>query len=161
MGTKHILVSGSTNGAIMALLMIVLLLMPDDIFFGSLPAAIISFLTIVLVPPFLVRKISSDMFDVNLSLKHLIPISFLTFIMPLFGATFGLPNKELTSLATLVAISVVGGAVWSLPFATWNHFKGTKDVESGDSQKNITQNINIHDSVVMGNVGEITEDDEE
>ena len=129
MGTKHILVSGSTNGAIMALLMIVLLFMPDDIFFGSFPAAMISFLAIILVPPFLVRKSSSDMFDVNLSLKHLIPVSFLTFIMPLFGATFGLPNKELTSLAELVAISVVGGAVWSLPFAAWNHFKGNNSEE--------------------------------
>ena len=129
MGPRNILLSGSANGAIMALLMIVLLFMPDDILFESLPAAMISFLTIVLVPPFLVRKISSDMFDVNLSLKHLIPISFLTFIIPLFGATFGLPNMELTSLATLVALALVGGAVWSLPFAARSYFKGSNSEE--------------------------------
>ena len=56
-------------------------------------------------------------------LKTLIPVGFLTSIIPLFGATFGLPNSNLASLVTLLALGAAGGIFWSLPIVGWDYFK--------------------------------------
>jgi len=57
------------------------------------------------------------------NLKTLIPVGFLTSIMPLVGATFGLPNSGLVSLVTLIALGAAGGIFWSLPIVGWDYFK--------------------------------------
>jgi len=57
------------------------------------------------------------------NLKTLIPVGFLTSIMPLVGATFGLPNSGLESLVTLIALGAAGGIFWSLPIVGWDYFK--------------------------------------
>ena len=57
------------------------------------------------------------------SLKILVPIGFLTSIIPLLGATFGAPNPEPSTLAMIVLLGALGGVFWSLPFAGWNHFR--------------------------------------
>ena len=57
------------------------------------------------------------------NLKTLIPVGFLTSIIPLFGATFGLPNSNLASLVTLLALGAAGGIFWSLPIVGWDYFK--------------------------------------
>ena len=56
-------------------------------------------------------------------LKTLIPVGFLTSIIPLFGATFGLPNSNLASLVTLLALGAAGRIFWSLPIVGWDYFK--------------------------------------
>ena len=58
------------------------------------------------------------------SLKILVPIGFLTSIIPLLGATFGAPNSEPSTLAMIVLLGAIGGVFWSLPFVGWNNFKG-------------------------------------
>ena len=57
------------------------------------------------------------------NLKTLIPVGFLTSIIPLVGATFGLPNSNLASLVTLLALGAAGGIFWSLPIVGWDYFK--------------------------------------
>ncbi len=57
------------------------------------------------------------------NLKTLIPVGFLTSIIPLVGATFGLPNSNLASLVTLFALGAAGGIFWSLPIVGWDYFK--------------------------------------
>jgi hypothetical protein len=62
----------------------------------------------------------------EVNLKILIPIAFLTSIIPLFGPIFGMPNYELMTLATVVAMGAFGGFCWSIPFAVWSWFRGKK-----------------------------------
>ena len=57
------------------------------------------------------------------NLKTLIPVGFLTSIMPLAGATFGLPNSGLASLVMLIVLGTVGGIFWTLPFVGWDYWK--------------------------------------
>ena len=61
------------------------------------------------------------------SLKQILPIAFLTFIIPLLGATFGAPNMGIKSILTLIGLGLAGGAVWGVPFAVWNRFKNQKE----------------------------------
>ena len=115
MNWKNYLCTGAAVGAILAISIILLLIIPGDFIFESFPIVVISFLTIILISPYLVRKICSEKFDFNPSLKHLIPVSFLTFLMPILGASFGMPNFDIYSLAMLVALGMAGGTFWSLP----------------------------------------------
>ena len=52
------------------------------------------------------------------SLKHLIPVAFLT-CMPVLFATGGAPNSTLEVLAFIVLIGAVFGTFWSLPYVLW------------------------------------------
>ena len=61
-----LILAGAANGAILATLMILLLIIPDDIVFGTFPVAMLSFLIIILIPPFLIKKICTEKFNVNL-----------------------------------------------------------------------------------------------
>ena len=128
MNWKKTLAAGSINGAVMAIAMILLIIL-GDIIFDFLPLTILGLLSIILIPPFLTREIFKRQFDSCPSLKHLISVTFLTLIIPLFGATFGLPNTELDSLATLVALGTAGGAFWSIPFASWSVIRSRKLTE--------------------------------
>ncbi|MDP6324917.1 MAG: hypothetical protein QF684_05075, partial [Candidatus Thalassarchaeaceae archaeon] len=75
------------------------------------------------LPAAIVNQISKQAGWPEVPLKILIPVGFLTMIMPLLGATFGLPNSNLVSLVTLVALGAAGGIFWSTPFAGWNYYK--------------------------------------
>ena len=78
----------------------------------------LSFLAVMLIPPYALKKAKPD----ETSLVHLIPVAFLTFIIPVLGATFGGPNMGLEWLV-LIPLAAAGGAFWSLPFAGWNYFR--------------------------------------
>ena len=54
-------------------------------------------------------------------------IAVLTLLIPLFGASFGLPNQELGTLLQLVGVGILGGAAWALPFAIWRNFRGAEN----------------------------------
>jgi len=90
---------------------------------GSFAGLCGGFFVLAALSAAIVNQISkrTNLPDVNL--KTLITVGFLTSIMPVFGATFGLPNNGLESLVTLVALGAAGGAFWSLLFAGWNHWK--------------------------------------
>ena len=48
----------------------------------------------------------------------LLAIAFLTLLMPVFGASFGASGSE--PLWQFAALGLVGGLVWSTPFALWH-----------------------------------------
>ena len=56
-------------------------------------------------------------------MKHLITVAYLTFLIPVLGASFGAPNSNLETLAAIVMLGAIGGIFWSTPFAIWSYFK--------------------------------------
>ncbi|MAP43477.1 MAG: hypothetical protein CL981_07155 [Euryarchaeota archaeon] len=129
MGWKNILLFGSVNGGLMAILMIlnVISSVTDDVDFAL---AMLSFLAVILIPPLSLKRAKPN----EVSLVHLIPVSFLTFIIPVFGAVFGGPDMGPEWLV-LIPIAAVGGAFWSLPFVGWSIYKGRyQDVGPGDKR---------------------------
>ena len=120
MNWKDSLLFGSLNGAMMAVLMIVNVIsgVTDG---ASFQVAMLSFLVVILIPPFLLKKVKSD----EISLIQLIPVSFLTFILPVFGSAFGGPEMGLEWLV-LIPLAALGGAIWSFPFAVWNYYKNSR-----------------------------------
>lgn len=156
---KQTLVTGAGIGVILAslvaLIMVVIGLEPP-----SLGSALAIFIGMILFSAFTVKKISQAIGYCNPSLKQLFPISFLTFLIPILSITFGAPNSNLDTILTLIAIGTVGGLFWSSPFALWNYYKGRGNNSVTDGQHNITRNITIQDSVVMGNVANITAEEE-
>ena len=124
MNWKHILGSGATSGAMIAMLMIVNVISGVTEFGFEL--AMLSFLAVILIPPFLTRKIWEEEFNIELRLSHLIPVSFLTFIIPILGPAFGGSSMSLEWMI-LIPMGAAGGALWSLPFAAWSKFRGGLD----------------------------------
>ncbi len=128
MNWKHILGSGAMSGAMIAILMILLIALGDlgEIIFASFASAMLSFLMIILIPPFLTREIWEKQFNLRPSLKHLVPVSFLTFILPVLGPAFGGPSLGPEWLI-LIPMAAVGGIFWSLPFAGWDYYSSTRN----------------------------------
>ena len=126
MDWKQTLAAGSGTGAalgtLVALIMVKIGLEPPS--FG---AAMAVFILMILFSAYSVKKTSQSMGWFDPSLKALILVSFMTFIMPLLGASFGAPNSELTTLATLVLLGFLGGLFWSLPFVGWNYYVSTRN----------------------------------
>tara|TARA_Y100000739_G_C20548060_1_gene436862 strand:- start:655 stop:1044 length:390 start_codon:yes stop_codon:yes gene_type:complete len=120
MNWKDSLLFGSLNGAMMAVLMIVNVIsrVTDG---ASFEVTMLSFLVVILIPPFLLKKFKSD----EISLIQLIPVSFLTFILPVFGAVLGGPDMGFEWLV-LIPMAALGGAIWSFPFAGWNYYKNSR-----------------------------------
>ena len=94
--------TGATLGTLVAVIMVGMGIEPPS--FG---AAIAIFLGMIFVSAFAVQKISQRIGCCNPSLKQLIPISFLTFIIPILGASFGAPNSDLDTLAFVISASAV------------------------------------------------------
>ena len=101
----------------MAILMILNVIsgMTDDVDFAL---AMLSFLAVILIPPLILKRAKPN----EINLFHLIPVAFLTFIIPVFGAAFGGPDMGPEWLV-LIPIAALGGAFWSIPFAAWNYWK--------------------------------------
>ncbi len=95
--------------------------------------ALLVVIGIPLVSAFGVNIISKMSGCCEPSLKHLIPVAYLTFLIPVLGVSFGAPNSNLETLATIVMLGTVGGIFWSTPFAAWSYFKSRgNDSDSGD-----------------------------
>ena len=123
---KQILAAGSGTGALLATLVSLIL-----INIGREPpsaeSAIVGFIGMILLSAYSVKKISQSMGWFDPSLKALIMVSILTFIIPLLGASFGAPNSNLTTLATVVLLGLLGGAFWSIPIAGWAYYNSTRN----------------------------------
>ncbi len=122
MNWKNMLVSGAITGALLAAFIIFVFVLAE-IDPGSEAGLCGGFFLLIAVSAALANQISKRAGWPETDLKILIPVGFLTSIIPIFGATLGLPNNGLISLATLVLLGAVGGIFWSLPFAGWNYFK--------------------------------------
>ena len=124
MNWKHLLGSGATAGAMIAILMIVNVI--SGVTGYGFAVAMLSFLVVVLIPPFLIKKIWEEEFNTDLRLSYLIPVSFLTFIIPILGPAFGGSSMGLEWII-LIPMGAAGGAFWSLPFAAWSQFRSSSD----------------------------------
>jgi hypothetical protein len=120
MNWKHTLVGGAGTGSILALF-IALIMVKIGVEPPSFPAALALFITMILLSAFIVNKIANRVENVDLNMKHLVSISFLTFFIPLLGTSFGAPNSELLTLAQIVIMGTLGGLFWAFPFALWVH----------------------------------------
>ena len=128
MDWKQTLVGGSATGAALAILVSLIMIM-GGLEPPSLGAAIAVFIGMIFLSAYSVKKISQSMGWFDPSLKALIPVSTMTFILPLLGATFGAPNSDFTTLAFLVLLGLLGGIFWSLPIAGWAYYSSTRNTQ--------------------------------
>ena len=128
MKSKNILFSGAATGAILAILVLVVFILPE-IDPESFELLCGGWFLLAVLSAFIVNKISKLAEWPEVSLKILIPIGCITSVVPLFGPLFGMPNSEPITLATVVAIGAIGGLFWSIPFAMWSFFGGGKTTE--------------------------------
>jgi len=131
MNWKNILVSGALTGMFVAIF-IVLVFVLAEIDPGSFAGLCGGFFALVAISAVMSNQIMKQIGQSEVDLKILIPVGFLTSIMPLLGATFGLPNSDLGSLATLIVLGLAGGTFWSLPFVCWLqiHKSWNKSIEN-------------------------------
>ena len=117
MNWKNIIVSGALTGMFVAIFIVLVVLAEIDP--GSFVGLCGGFFVLVAISVVISNQIMKQIGQPEVDIKILIPVGFLTSIMPLFGATFGLPNSDLGSLATLIVLGLAGGTFWSLPFVCW------------------------------------------
>ena len=147
MNWKTIFLAGAAIGTSVGLLMTVITHIPlgNDsdgyqitvMYYWS--SALLVVIGIPLVSAFGVNKISKMSGCCEPSLKHLIPVAYLTFLIPVLGVSFGAPNSNLVTLATIVMLGTIGGIFWSTPFAACSYFKsrGNESISGGDLGGNV------------------------
>ena len=59
----------------------------------------------------------------NSKIVILLIVAYLTLVIPLLGPLFGAPDPDVRVAATLAMLGLVGGLVWSTPFALWAYMK--------------------------------------
>ena len=140
MRKRDLIFAGMVTGTCVGLLMVIITNIP----LGSTSdgskitimyhwsGALLTLIGIPLVSAFSVKYGSRKLNCCEPSLKQLIPVSFLTLFLPILGASFGAPNSDLDTLATIILLGAIGGAFWSLPYVLLSHFKKTDSFESED-----------------------------
>ena len=118
---KKTLSTGSAAGASVGFLMSLSGFF--EIEFNSGWGFLASVLAIILLSAFGVKTISERAGFCEPSLKHLVPVSFATFVIPVLGPAFGAGSTGLDYVGALIALGAIGGLFWSIPFAGWSHFK--------------------------------------
>ena len=125
MNWKYTLGAGAGTGATLATLVAVLMVMiglePPN--FSS---ALAIFIGMILTSAFVVKKISQRIGFCEPTLKQLIPVSFLTFLLPILGASLGAPNSDLDTIVSIILLGTAGGVFWSSPFALWSFISERK-----------------------------------
>ncbi len=132
MNWKYTLGAGAGIGAILATF-VAILMVKIGIDPGSFGGFLVISFGLMGVSIFLLKQIFQSLAYPQPSLKQLIPISFLTFIIPLFGITFGAPNSDIDTLVMIILIGTVGGLFWSTPFALWSVFYHNFKAEGTES----------------------------
>ena len=122
MSWKNTLLFGAITGILVAIFILGIFVLAE-IDPGSFAGLCGGFFVLAVLSATIVVQISKRTSLPDANLKTLIPVGFLTSIIPLFGATFGLPNSNLASLVTLLALGAAGGIFWSLPIVGWDYFK--------------------------------------
>ena len=62
----------------------------------------------------------------NSKIVILLIVTYLTLVIPVLGPLFGGPDPDVRVAATLVMLGLVGGLVWSTPFALWAYVRRGK-----------------------------------
>ena len=127
---KEMFFFGIATGAFIGLLMAVITQIPlgstsdgDKItVMYHWSGALMTVIGIPLVSAFSVKYGSKKLNYCEPSLKHLLPVAFLT-CLPVLFSTGGAPNSSLGVLATIVLIGAIFGVIWSTPFVLWDHFR--------------------------------------
>ena len=138
MRKRDIIFTGMATGAFVGLLMMVITHIPlgsdsdgDKItIMYHWSGALLTLIGIPLMSAFLVKYGSEKMNCCEPSMKQLITVTYLTFLMPVFGASFGAPNSDLDTLANIVLLGAIGGAFWSLPYVLWALIKKANSSEN-------------------------------
>ena len=127
---KEMFLVGMATGAFVGLLMAVITQIP----LGSTSdgnkitvmyhwsGALMTVIGIPLVSAFSVKYGSKKLNCCEPSLKHLLPVAFLT-CLPVLGSAGGAPNNGFGVLAALILIGTIFGVIWSTPFVLWDHFR--------------------------------------
>ena len=147
MNWKTIFLTGAAIGTFVGLLMTVITQIPlgndSDGYKITVmyhwSSALLVVIGIPLVSAFGVNKISKMSGCCEPSLKHLIPVAYLTFLIPVLTTSGGAPNSNLVTLATIVMLGAIGGIFWSTPFALWSYYKsrGNESISGGDLGGNV------------------------
>jgi hypothetical protein len=140
MGKRDLIFAGMATGTFVGILMVIITNIPlgsdsdgDKItIMYHWSGALLTVIGVPLVSAFSVKYGSRKLNCCEPSLKQLIPVSFLTLFLPILGASFGAPNSDLDTLATIILLGAIGGAFWSLPYVLLSHFKKTDSSESED-----------------------------
>ena len=140
MGKRDLIFAGMATGTFVGILMVIITNIPlgsdsdgDKItIMYHWSGALLTVIGIPLVSAFSVKYGSRKLNCCEPSLKHLIPVAYLTFLIPVLGISFGAPNSDLDTLATIILLGAIGGAFWSLPYVLLSHFKKTDSSESED-----------------------------
>ena len=140
MGKRDLIFARMATGTFVGILMVIITNIPlgsdsdgDKItIMYHLSGALLTLIGVPLVSAFSVKYGSRKLNCCEPSLKQLIPVSFLTLFLPILGASFGAPNSDLDTLATIILLGAIGGAFWSLPYVLLSHFKKTDSSESED-----------------------------
>ena len=147
MNWKTIFLTGAAIGTFVGLLMTVVTQIPlgndSDGYKITVmyhwESALLVVIGIPLVSAFGVNKISKMSGCCEPSLKHLIPVAYLTLLIPVLFSSMGAPNSNLVTLATIVMLGAIGGIFWSTPFALWSYYKsrGNQSISGGDLGGNV------------------------
>jgi len=141
MNWKTIFLTGALTGTFVGLLMVVITHIPlgsdSDGYKITVmyhwSSALLVVIGIPLVSAFGVNKIAKMSGCCEPSLKQLIPVAYLTLLIPVLFSSMGAPNSNLDTLATIVMLGTIGAIFWSTPFAAWSYFKSRgNDSDSGD-----------------------------
>jgi len=128
MRKRDIIIVGAGTGTLLAIFSLLFMEIVGDP--GSLGGLLAIAFGMMLASALAVKKISQQIGCCDPSLKQLIPVSFLTFLLPIVGISFGAPNSDLDTLATIVLMGAIGGAFWSLPYVLWALVKKTNSSEN-------------------------------
>ena len=132
MNWKNIIISGGATGAVLAILILIVFILPEfDP--GSFAVLCGGWFSLALLSALIVNQISKRAEWPEVNLKILISVGCITSIIPLFGPLFGMPNTEPITLATVVAMGAIGGFFWSIPFAMWSFFRSRKKTDEEQS----------------------------
>ena len=122
MSWKNTFLFGAITGMLVAIFILGIFVLAE-IDPGSFAGLCGGYFVLAALSATIVVQISKRTSLPDANLKTLIPVGFLTSKIPLFGATYGLPNSNLASLVTLLALGAAGGIFWSLPIVGWDYFK--------------------------------------
>ena len=163
MGKRDIIFAGIATGTFVGILMVIITNIPlgSDSDGSKITimyhwsGALLTVIGIPLVSAFSVKYGSRKLNCCEPSLKHLIPVAYLTFLIPVLGISFGAPNSDLDTLATIILLGAIGGAFWSLPYLLWALIKPNSNhttTSPAAPETTGVKTIIIKDSVIMGNV---------
>ena len=137
MKVKDVFLNGLSVGISVALLMVILSHIPlgttsegnKITLFYHWSGFLLASIGIPFISAYIVRKKIVERNFAESSFKLTIPVAYLTYLLPVLGASFGAPNSNLDTLATIVLLGSVGGAFWSLPYVILSLFRKTNPSE--------------------------------